>query len=125
MRSHAAGPVGATGASPQPTQHVRIQAVMPNGYPIGDIHEFPVDPVNSRLRVATVRDVFFEAKALKYKPKDGVTRMCPPNDDEHFEAPDDGWGDRIYYVHIAIQQQQQQPAISHPSERNNILNFTL
>jgi len=79
-------------------EHVRIRIVSRDGTPMGDVHEFPTDE-NGRLSLSAVRDVFVQTSHLKFKPEEGVIRLCPM-DKTHFFPPQGGWGNRDYYVHV-------------------------
>ena len=95
-------------ASPRTKQLVKVSS--------GDGKEYQFyTNEEGELMAKSVRAVFTEANALKYEVEgSGAIRVCSLAGDV-LEAPQDGWGDRVYQVNLpetitsAQAQQQQQP----------------
>ena len=85
-------------ASPSPVR-IRAQVKITSNLQGGDIFEFATDD-SGDLLFSSVKAIYEGVNALKYKTEAGTTRICSHNGDI-FEAPADGWGNRVYTVNIS------------------------
>ena len=79
-----------------------------------DVVEFPADAEGGNLNLKSVEIVYPGIKALKYKLTPKSTRMVMLSADNVFVAPEDGWGDRLYYA--TIQRPLTPPALQQPTQ---------
>merc|ERR1711862_240386 len=68
-----------------------------------EVHEFPTDE-NGNLSFTAVNAVYPGVNALKFESKETRSiRLCRKIGDI-FEPPEDGWGDRTYWIHSPLTQ---------------------
>ena len=106
-----AGSAAAAAAAAAAVKFVKI--VTADGSDV-DVVEFPADAEGGNLNLKSVEIVYPGIKALKYKLTPKSTRMVMLSPDNVFVAPEDGWGDRLYYA--TIQRPLTPPALQPPTQ---------
>lgn len=96
---------GAVGASntavAKPTGNVYVKVALQHNR--HEVHEFPTDE-SGNLSFTAVNAVYPGINALKFEYKENNSiRLCMKNEDK-FEPPEDGWGDRLYFAHSPVSQ---------------------
>ncbi len=99
----------ANGAAEQKKQTVKVTPGADGSGAAAEVFEFSTNS-SGDLSVNSVRAFFPDATALTYQREGGVIRVCSIRG-TIFDAPEEGWGDRLYVVSQPRQQRQQQQSM--------------